>query len=303
MGELVLAAKITHVPSMYISELPGPFHGCRQAAIDGHRIIGERARALGADTVVVLDVHWMVNAGYHVNCKRRFQGVYTSNELPHFIQDMEYDYSGNPDLGRRIAREATARGINTRAHEIDSLELEYGTLVPMRYMNVDRHFKVVSVAAACEWHSLEDSRRFGEALRAAIEASESRVAVLASGSLSHRFNDNGSPPEAMLDISREFFRQVDLRVVDLWRQGDFKTFVRMLPEYAALCHGEGKMHDTAMLLGLLGWDAYDKPVEIVTDYFASSGTGQINAIFPVPDAPERNRVADQGARRPVPAGA
>jgi 3,4-dihydroxyphenylacetate 2,3-dioxygenase len=46
--------------------------------------------------------------------------------------------------------------------------------------------------------------------------------------------------------------------------------------------GEGGMHDTAMLLGLLGWDGYDQRVEIVTDYFASSGTGQINAIFPVP---------------------
>ena len=46
-------------------------------------------------------------------------------------------------------------------------------------------------------------------------------------------------------------------MVDLWRQGDWKTFCAMLPEYADLCVGEGGMHDTAMLLGLLGWDAYD----------------------------------------------
>ena len=44
----------------------------------------------------------------------------------------------------------------------------------------------------------------------------------------------------------------DLRVVDLWKKGDFRTFVAMLPEYAEACHGEGKMHDTAMLLGALG---------------------------------------------------
>jgi 3,4-dihydroxyphenylacetate 2,3-dioxygenase len=55
--------------------------------------------------------------------------------------------------------------------------------------------------------------------------------------------------------------------------------VRMLPAYAERCVGEGGMHDTAMLLGLLGWDAYDRPVEVVTPYFASSGTGQINAVF------------------------
>ena len=35
------------------------------------------------------------------------------------------------------------------------------------------------------------------------------------------------------------------------------------------------------LLGMLGWDAYDRPVEIISDYFPSSGTGQINAEFPV----------------------
>ncbi|KVQ02057.1 3,4-dihydroxyphenylacetate 2,3-dioxygenase [Burkholderia ubonensis] len=282
MGKLSLAAKITHVPSMYLSELPGRHHGCRAEAIRGHQLIGERCRALGVDTIVVSDVHWLVNAGYHVNCNARFSGVYTSNELPHFIRDMAYAYPGNPALGRLIAETATARGIATRAHEIDSLELEYGTLVPMRYMNADQHFKVVSIAGWCMWHTLDESRRFGEALLEAIEKSDANVAFLASGSLSHRFNDNGSPEESIHQISREFFRQVDLRVVELWKQGDFATFCKMLPEYSQHCFGEGGMHDTAMLLGLLGWDRYDKPVEIVTDYFASSGTGQINAIFSLP---------------------
>jgi 3,4-dihydroxyphenylacetate 2,3-dioxygenase len=282
MGKLALAAKITHVPSMYISELPGKHHGCREDAIEGHRIIGRRCRELGVDTIVVLDVHWLVNAGYHINCGEHFKGVYTSNELPHFIHAMGFEYPGNPQLGALIAKTATARGVFTRAHNIPSLELEYGTLVPMRYMNADQHFKVVSVAAWCAWHKLEDSRQFGAALKEAIEASDSTVAVLASGSLSHRFNDNGSGSESMFHISREFFQQVDLHVVELWKRGDFKTFTDMLPEYSELCQGEGLMHDTAMLLGMLGWDQYRKSVEIITPYFASSGTGQINAIFPLP---------------------
>ena len=100
MGRLAFAAKITHVPSMYLSELDGPHKGCREAAIEGHREISRRCRALGVDSIVVLDSHWLVNAGYHVNCGERFKGVYTSNELPHFIRDMAYDYPGNPALGR-----------------------------------------------------------------------------------------------------------------------------------------------------------------------------------------------------------
>ena len=281
MGRLALAAKITHVPSMYLSELPGKHRGCRQAAIDGHVEIGRRCRALGVDTIVVFDVHWMVNGGYHLNNAARFAGRYTSNELPHFISNLAYEYPGNPALGRLIADTATRRGVFTRAHEHTSLELEYGTLVPMRYMNADQHFKVVSVAAWCAWHTLEDSATFGAAVREAIEASDSTVAIFASGSLSHRFNDNGSPEESMHSIWREFYRQVDLRVVDLWKAGDWKTFCAMLPDYAKLCEGEGGMHDTAMLLGALGWDRYSQPVEVITDYFASSGTGQINAVFPV----------------------
>jgi 3,4-dihydroxyphenylacetate 2,3-dioxygenase len=282
MGKIALAAKVTHVPSMYLSELPGKHHGCREAAIAGHRIIGERARALGVDTVVVFDVHWLVNSGYHINCGDHFKGIYTSNELPHFIKDMEFEYRGNPQLGMAIGERANAKGIKTRAHQIKTLELEYGTLVPMRYMNSDQRFKVVSVAAWCPWHEFEDSRRFGEAVREAIEASDNTVMVLASGSLSHRFHDNRDSDAGIFTISREFFQQVDLHVVEMWKRGQFSDFVKMLPEYAELCEGEGKMHDTAMLLGLLGWDRYDKGVEVVTDYFPSTGTGQINAIFPLP---------------------
>ncbi|MFO1351090.1 MAG: 3,4-dihydroxyphenylacetate 2,3-dioxygenase [Gammaproteobacteria bacterium] len=281
MGEVALAAKVTHVPSMVLSEAPGKFHGCRAAAIEGHRIIRQRALEAQADTALIFDVHWLVNNGYHLNCAERFEGVYTSHELPHFVKNMPYAYAGNPELGRLIGETANAEGVKTRCHEVASLTLEYGTLLPMRYMNADRHFKVVSVAAWCAWHSLEESRRFGAAVRKAIAASASRVMVLASGSLSHRFQDNGAGEAALFEISREFYRQVDLRVVELWRAGRFDDFCRMLPDYAALCHGEGGMHDTAMLLGLLGWDQYRGRVEVITEYFPSSGTGQINAIFPL----------------------
>ncbi|MGE0796866.1 MAG: 3,4-dihydroxyphenylacetate 2,3-dioxygenase [Lautropia sp.] len=286
MGTLSLAAKITHVPSLYLSELDGPHKGCRQAAIDGHVEIGRRCRALGVDTIVVFDVHWLVNSEYHINCAAEFQGVYTSNELPHFIKNMRYAYPGNPALGRLLAEAAVADGIATRAHDQTTLELEYGTLVPMRYMNPDRHFKVVSVSGWCMWHSLADSLRFGRAVRRAIEGRyDGRVAVFASGSLSHHFADNGTAPQFMHKVYDPFLEQVDRRVIELWQRGDWATFVDMLPMYADKCWGEGGMHDSAMLLGLLGGRDYTAPAEIVTPYFGSSGTGQINAVLPVTPLP------------------
>ena len=282
MGKLALAAKITHVPSMYLSELDGPRKGTRQDAIDGHHEIDRRCRALGVDTIVVFDTHWLVNANYHINCAPHFKGLYTSNELPHFISNMGFEFAGNPALGQLLAKTCNEWGVETLAHDATTLNPEYGTLVPMRYMNQDQHYRVVSVSALCMAHYLHDSARLGWAIRRAIEDHyDGTVAIFASGSLSHRFAQNGLAPEYGFKIWSPFLEALDRDVVRMWQAGEWKNFCGMLPEYAAKGHGEGFMHDTAMLLGALGWSAYDGKAEVVTPYFGASGTGQINAIFPV----------------------
>ncbi len=283
MGEIVLAAKCTHVPTMLMSEQPGRLEGARQPAIDGHREIARRAKALGADTVVICDTHWVINAGYHINANHRFKGLFTSNEFPQFIQNLPYEYKGNAALGDAIAEKATEMGVYTLSHQLDSLELEYGTLVPMRFMSREGDFKVVSVAAWCTVHDHDESRIVGEAIREAIEASDNKVLLIASGSLSHKIwaNKDYAANNGTFTISSEFNRQVDLHVLDMWQRGDHATFLKMLGEYAEFCCGEGSMHDTAMLYGALGWDRYTAPCEVVTEYFPSSGTGQTNVIFPV----------------------
>ena len=229
MGTLALAAKITHVPSLYLSELDGPRKGSRQAAIDGLKDIGRRCRALGVDTIVVFDTHWLVNASYHLNCAP--------------------------------------------------------------------HFKVISVSALCTVHYLNDSARLGWAMRKAIEEHyDGTVAFFASGSLSHRFAQNGLAPEFAFKIWSPFLENLDRRVLEMWQAGEWKDFCEMLPEYASKGHGEGFMHDTAMLLGALGWSAYDGAAEIVTPYFGASGTGQLNAVFPVTPQDGRAIPAAQASR-------
>ncbi|HPT57046.1 MAG TPA: 3,4-dihydroxyphenylacetate 2,3-dioxygenase [Casimicrobium sp.] len=282
MGKLALVAKTTHVPSIYLSELDGPRKGTRQDAIDGHREIGRRCRELGVDTIVVFDTHWLVNANYHINCAQHFKGLYTSNELPHFISNLPFEFSGNPALGKILAKGCNDAGVETLAHDATTLNPEYGTLVPMRYMNADQHFKVISVSALCTVHYLNDSARLGWAMRRAVEEHyDGTVAFLASGSLSHRFAQNGLAPEFAFKIWSPLLESLDHSVIEMWKRGDWKTFCEMLPEYASKGHGEGFMHDTAMMLGALGWSGYEGKADIVTPYFGASGTGQLNAVFPV----------------------
>jgi 3,4-dihydroxyphenylacetate 2,3-dioxygenase len=280
MGKIVMAAKVAHVPSILISERPGPLHGQRKPAIDGFRELARRGRARGVDTWLIFDTHWLSNFGCHMNANARHRGVYTSNEAPHMIQNMSYDYPGNPDLGHRIAADAGRHGLEVMAHEVDTLPLEYGTIVPMHYMNdADPKAKVLSVAAPL-FATCEENRLFGEAARRAIEASPYNVGVLASGSLSHKLVSNKEVGDSQWGVvGSEFNRQMDLRVLDLWRERRYAEFCRMLPEYSTKCNGEGLMADTHMLFGLLGWDAYKGRAEEICPYFPSSGSGQIHVEF------------------------
>ena len=81
--------------------------------------------------------------------------------------------------------------------------------------------------------------------------------MLASGSLSQ--SSCPTIRSATINGARsgsEFNRQVDLRVLDLWKERRYAEFVRMLPEYSTKCNGEALMTDTHMIFGLLGWDKY-----------------------------------------------
>lgn len=284
MGKIVMAAKVAHVPSILISERPGPLFGQRQPAIDGFRELGRRARERGVDTYLVFDTHWLSNFGCHMNANARHRGVYTSNEAPHMIQNMAYDYPGNPALGDLIAAQAKADGLDVMAHQVETLPLEYGTIVPMHYMNeAEPRARVISVAAPL-FATCEENRVFGAAARKAIEASPFNVAVLASGSLSHKLVSNKEVGDSQWGVvGSEFNRQMDLRVLDLWRERRYAEFCRMLPDYSTKCNGEGLMADTHMLFGLLGWDAYSGRAEEICPYFPSSGSGQIHVEFHLGD--------------------
>jgi 3,4-dihydroxyphenylacetate 2,3-dioxygenase len=279
MGELVFAAKVSHVPSIYLGEQPG-HEGIHLSLRQGLVRLGEEARRVGVETFVVFDSHWINTIGYHVNVAAEHQGVFTSHEIPHFIHDLPYAYRGDPEVAEAIVAAANAAGLTTRGHDYRSMDLEYATLLPMRYMNPDAAIRVVPVGQNSNT-SWQENRRFGEAVRRAIEGAPRRVGLLASGSLSHQFWQNEVAPERLLEVSSEFNRQTDEHVLALWRDGRWSEFLAFLPTYLEVCRGEVNMSDTVMLFGALGWDGYQGRGEAYGEYEGSSGTGQVNVRFSV----------------------
>ena len=260
MGELVLAAKVSHVPSLMLSEVAGsPLKAARQGAVDALRELGRRARERRR-----LDLRGVRHA-LAVQFRLSHQRQSAPSRRLHQPRSPADDSgsalrpAGRPARSpKRLRRRPAGAGLNVIAHKVASLGLEYGTIVPMHYMNADGWAKVVSVATPL-FTSLEESRILGEATRRAIAQSGERVAILASGSLSHRLWPNKKlGPEAWTSIASEFNRQVDLRVLELWQQRRYREFIDMLPDYAIKCNGEGGMADTIMLFAALGWDGYQR---------------------------------------------
>lgn len=286
MGTLALAAKISHDPVIAASGRDGPLRGSRQAAIDGLALIGKHCVDRGVKALIVLDATWRVHAEYHVNAAAAFSGSIASQELPHLVHGLPAQRLGNAQLAQAIADMAEDHGLATRTHPDGVLNLGWGTLLPLQHLDPQGRFEVVAVAAGCEWHDLHDSARFGRALRQAVEARfDGSVALLASGSLSHRFAPNGRMPEFVHRVWNPMLEGIDHEVVDLWEQGRWKDFCDMLPVISDTCFGEGRMHDTAMLLGALGWDQIVGAAEVVTPLWGSCGTGQVNALFPLGPLP------------------
>ena len=119
MGKLVLAAKVTHVPSLMLSEIEGsPLRQARENAVRALRELGRRARDRRVTTFVVFDTHWLSNFGYHINANPQHRGSFTSHEAPHMIQDLRYDLPGDSTLARAIASEARDAGLNVIAHRV-----------------------------------------------------------------------------------------------------------------------------------------------------------------------------------------
>lgn len=88
MGKRALATRIIHLPSMYLS-------------------------ALGVDSLVVFESHWLVSAGSHVDCAPHFKGHYTSNERPRFLGNLPCEIPGQPELGQLLARVCSEHGART----------------------------------------------------------------------------------------------------------------------------------------------------------------------------------------------
>lgn len=286
MGQVVAAAIVSHHPGLMQCE---EFRRAMGAGEDSDLIAGyarlrQRIEAARPDVVVIFDSHWFTT-GYHlVDASARYQGSYTSDEMPWYLHGVPYDYRGLPALAHAIEAVSRERGGYNRAIAHPELGRQYATINLIKHLRLelsDTPVVTVSSCQNCEWpHFLKSGEAVGEAIR----RSDLKAVLLASGALSHRFNDiEWKPRHPRIfhesNVSRPENTASDKGAIELMAQGRHDTIVeRWDDEYRKLPWEAFGAHYLQML-GAMGGAACRAKGEALSAYENARGTGNIHIWF------------------------
>jgi 3,4-dihydroxyphenylacetate 2,3-dioxygenase len=290
MGEIVGAALVAHVPTIMLPKEWRLEHneGREITLVPGlHRIKQENLDRLRPDAVIVFDTHWESTWEHIVTAHDRRRGVFTSHELPRGMRQIPYDMPGDPELAKLIEKQAEGRDdIRILAEDDPYLPIFYGTVNIWTFLgDADTAWLSVALNQCCD---TSDFLLFGELIGTAIEQSNRRVVLLASGGMTHRFFNFKDLPKresqrAPDNIYDRAYYDADMEVLGKFEKGDHAGVIDGMPEYRK-AYPEGHFGHYLMMASAVGGRSCTATGELFSEYEAAIGTGQVHVWFERPEA-------------------
>jgi 3,4-dihydroxyphenylacetate 2,3-dioxygenase len=266
-GGIVMSAIASHSPRIGIEAKAPPFLA---GVIAGEYALGRAIRELAPDAIVLQSAHWVTTFTWYVTCQARHRGVCVSDELPDLIPGSPYDRPGDPELAGALVEAIRARGLQAGRNDTEHYKWDYGSFVPLQYLDPEQRLPVVTMGT-CVLADLDECQRVGAAVRDAAAATGKRVVFVASSALAHALVRNPAawPSEA--------HQALDRRYLALLGEGRLEEARRMLPDYAREAHVEMGGRNLASMLGALdGEPAARLDGRLYGAYGPSSGAGHVN---------------------------
>jgi 3,4-dihydroxyphenylacetate 2,3-dioxygenase len=286
MGQIVGAAVVSHHPGLMQCEDFRKMQGAGEdsSLIAGYGRLREKIAAVKPDVVVIFDSHWFTT-GYHlVDGGRQFRGTYISDEMPWYLHGVGYEYRGDPELALAMEAASRERGGYVRAELNPELGKQYATINVVKQLRLDlSDIPVVTVSSCqnCEWQDfLQSGAEIGEAIR----GSNRRAVLLASGALSHKFNNiDWKPRHPRIfhesNVSRPENIDSDKRAIALMQEGRHDTILQNWDDEYRRKPWEAFGAHYLQMIGALGGPACRARGEPLSDYENARGTGNIHVWF------------------------
>lgn len=243
-----------------------------QPTADAYRAAMERLAADAPETVVVVSPHATLYADwFHISPGKGAKGGFAHFGAPGVVLQAEYD----TQLVAAIGAEAKKTGLPAGTAGERDAALDHGTAVPLYFLRqVYSGFKVVRIGLSGLGY--DDHYRLGQCIAAA--AGDKRVAVIASGDLSHKLKADG--PYGFVPQGP----RLDAAITGALGSGDFGALMDIDPSLADE-GAECGLRSFIVMAGAL--DGRAVQAELLS-YQDVTGVGYGVATF-VPDGPDESR--------------
>lgn len=282
MGTIVGAAIVSHSPSLMMPEAERIAAGAGRDSdlIAGFARLRHKLDAARPDTLVIFDTHWITTNMHVVAGAAQFRGIYTSDEMPHVLHGIAFDYPGAPDVARLVEEVARERDFAALNAADPHMANHYATLNLVAKLRRDE--KVLSVGC-CQNATLDHYLQMGDAIREAITRSKARAALLASGALSHLMTVYDAPRKDLRvfhpdNVSDPRHVRLDQEIIALFAEGRHDTVIERYPELRAASY-EGRGAHYLQMVGALGGRRCRARGTALSEYENARGTGNIHIWF------------------------
>jgi len=292
MGEIVGAGFLSHAPTiMFPKEIRYRLNEGREISLAPglERLRSEVLDELQPDIFLVFDTHWYTTVEFVVTAHDRQQGLYTSEELPRGMSEIPYDLKGDSEFSELLAENIELNGVRCHANKDAHLPVHYPTINIAHFLNKGETWISMGVCQTAKDHNF---LAVGKGIDEAIEASDKRVVLIASGGMSHRFwsldeleqHESSDPAHIFTPQARA----ADEQRLQWWSQGDHASVIDNMDAYRQHAP-EGKFAHYLMMIGALGARDCRARGRLFSNYENATGTGQVHVWFDKPVSGWRRR--------------
>jgi 3,4-dihydroxyphenylacetate 2,3-dioxygenase len=268
---IVAAAVVPHVPTLGLPQNTPEF---QLTLAEGAQTLGRAMRELKPDLFVVNSSHWVCTFGWYATCQARHEGICVADEAPDLIPGIPYSRKGDAEFASALVDEWSAGGIPGGRDDTPHYAWDYGSLVPLLYLDPDAEVPVVQIPTVI----MADHAECMQAARAVNSTAVRlgrRVVFIASSAFTHSLvRGRHFKPAA----SRE---ALDQRFIDQLKRGAVAEALGWFPEYSREVVAEMSGKPLAAMLGATQ-AMVDDGAQLVGEQFGgyaqSSGSGNANVV-------------------------